>query len=66
MPQGVEHMRLIDYVQVAFYVVLGVLAVLVAAQAIATISFPVSGNSAVQGGEEDTLLPTRSNSLFFA
>ena len=30
-------MRLIDYVQVAFYVVLGLLAVLVAAQAIATL-----------------------------
>jgi hypothetical protein len=30
-------MRLIDYVQVAFYVLLGLLAVLVAAQAIATM-----------------------------
>jgi hypothetical protein len=30
-------MRLIDYVQVAFYVLLGLLAILVAAQAIATM-----------------------------
>lgn len=30
-------MRLLDYVQVAFYVVLGLLAILVAAQAIATL-----------------------------
>lgn len=30
-------MRAIDYVQIAFYVVLGLLAVLVAAQAIATL-----------------------------